>query len=69
MRYLMFTAGKDSATEVHRYNDDEVIEVFGKDAVLLDAHGFFKTHGGIWVDMEHAAKKRTEQIKMALRSV
>jgi hypothetical protein len=68
MRYLMFT-GNDGRTEVHRYNDDEVTEVFGKDAVALDEHGFFQTHGGIWVDMEHAAKKRTEQIKTALRSV
>jgi hypothetical protein len=64
MRYLMFTADKDGATEVHRYNDDEVTEVFGKDAVALDEHGFFKTHAGIWVDMERVAKKRTEQIRM-----
>jgi hypothetical protein len=68
MRYLMFT-GNDGRTEVHRYNDDEVTEVFGKDAVALDEHGFFQTHRGIWVDMKHAAKKRTEQIKMALCSV
>jgi hypothetical protein len=54
---------------VYRYNDDEVTEVFGKDAVALDQHGFFQTHGGIWVDMQRAAKKRTEQIKMALGSV
>ena len=64
MRYLMFTADKDGNTEVHRYNDDEVTEVFGKDAVALDEHGVLQTHSGIWVDMERAARKRTEQIKL-----
>ena len=64
MRYLMFT-GNDGRTEVHRYNDDEVTEVFGKDdAVALDEHGVLQTHSGIWVDMERAARKRTEQIKV-----
>ena len=62
MRYLMFTADKDGSTEVHRNNDDKVTEIFGKDAVALDEHGFFRTHGGIWVDMERAAAKLTEQI-------
>jgi hypothetical protein len=68
MRYLMFT-GNDDRTEVHRYSDDEVTEVFGKDAPALDAMGFVTTPRGIWVDIESAARKRTEQIKMALRSV
>jgi hypothetical protein len=62
MRYLMFT-GHDGRTEVHQYSDDEVTEVFGKDAVALDQDGFVQTHGGIWVDMARAAKKRAEQIK------
>ena len=57
MRYLMFT-GNDDRTEVHRYSDDEVTEIFGKAAPALDAMGFLNTRRGIWVDMEHAAKKR-----------
>jgi DNA phosphorothioation-dependent restriction protein DptG len=57
MRYLMFT-GNDDRTEVHRYSYDEVTEVFGKAAPALDAMGFLNTRRGIWVDMEHAAKKR-----------
>jgi hypothetical protein len=28
----------------------------------LDQHGYLKTHGYIWVDMERAAANRTEQI-------
>jgi hypothetical protein len=36
MRYLMFT-GNDDRTEVHRYSDDEVTEIFGKAAPALDA--------------------------------
>ena len=63
MRYMMFT-GNDGSTEVHRYEDTEVTEVFGPDAVALDEHGFVQTHGGIWVDMERAARKRTSQIKL-----
>jgi hypothetical protein len=61
MRYLMFT-GNDGRAEVHRYEETEVTEVFGADAPALDQHGYLKTHGGIWVDMERAAAKRTEQI-------
>jgi hypothetical protein len=42
MRYLMFT-GNDDRTEVHRYSDDEVTEIFGKAAPPLDAMGFLNT--------------------------
>lgn len=65
MQYLMFT-GNDGRTEIHQYNDNEVAEVFGKDAAALKAQGFFLKHTGIWVDMERAARKRTDQIKAAL---
>jgi hypothetical protein len=65
MHYLMFT-GNDGRTEIHQYNDNEVAEVFGKDAAALKAQGFFLKHTGIWVDMERAARKRTDQIKAAL---
>jgi hypothetical protein len=34
----------------------------GADAPALDQHGYLKTHGYIWVDMERAAANRTEQI-------
>jgi hypothetical protein len=64
MRYLMFT-GNDGRTEVHRYEDTEMAEIFGEDAASIDEGGFVRTHGGIWVDMERAAKKRTEHIKRA----
>ena len=37
-------------------------EVFGTDASALDQHGYLKTHGYLWVDMERAAANRTEQI-------
>jgi hypothetical protein len=67
MRYLMFT-DKDGRTEVHRYNDDEVTEVFRTNADALNAQGFYLAHNGIWVDMEREAKKRTEQIKKAMRA-
>ncbi|WP_338822124.1 hypothetical protein WDM22_38560 [Bradyrhizobium septentrionale] len=63
----MFTADKDGTTEVHRYTDGEVADVFGRDAVALDEHGFFKTHGGTWIDMERAASERTSQIKNQLK--
>jgi hypothetical protein len=42
--------------------DGEMAEVFRKDAAALDEHGFLPMHGGIWVDMERAAKDRTAQI-------
>jgi hypothetical protein len=45
MRYLMFT-GKDGRTEVHRYNDDEVTEVFRTNADALNAQGFYLVHNG-----------------------
>ncbi len=64
MRYLMFTAS-DGTTDVHRYSDAEVAEVFGNDAVALNTDGHVVRHGGIWVDMERAAKERTEQILAA----
>lgn len=67
IRHLMFTADKDGSTEVHRYTDDELAEAFGHDAVALDEHGFFKTHGGIWIDMERAASERTSQIKNQIK--
>jgi hypothetical protein len=65
MRYLMFT-GNDGRTEIMRYSDNEVAEVFGKDAAALNAQGFFLKQTGIWVDMEREAKKRTAQIKTAM---
>jgi hypothetical protein len=68
MRYLMFT-GNDGRVEVHCYNDSEIAEVFGRDAAALNAQGFFLKQTGIWVDMERAATKRTEQIKMAIHSL
>ena len=68
MRYLTFT-GNDGRTEVHRYNEDEVTELFGKEAPALAANGFLTTPRGIWVDMGHAAQQRTEQIKMVLNSL
>jgi hypothetical protein len=67
MRYLMFTS-HSGKTDVHRYSDDEVAEVFRNDAAALNAQGFFLSHSGIWVDMEREAKKRTEQIKKAMRA-
>ena len=68
MRYLMFT-GHDGRTDMHRYEETEVTEVLGAGEPALDPHGYLKTHGGIWVDMERAAAKRTEQIKMVLGSL
>ena len=63
----MFTADKDGTTEVHRYTEGEVAEVFGPDAVALDEHGFFQKQTGIWIDMERAASERTSQIKNQLK--
>jgi hypothetical protein len=42
MCYLMFTRN-DGRTEVHRYEETEVTEVFGADAPALDQHGYLKT--------------------------
>ena len=61
MRYLMFT-GHDGRIDMHRHTDGEMAEVFHRDAAALDEHGFIVKHGGIWVDMERAAKERTAQI-------
>jgi hypothetical protein len=57
MRYLMFT-GNDDRTEVHRYSDDEVTEIFGKARLHLMPWAFSTRGAASWVDMEHAAKKR-----------
>jgi hypothetical protein len=46
------------ATEVHRYNDDEVTEVFGKDAVALDERGFCKLTA-IWSGPPRSAPSRS----------
>jgi len=45
----------DDRAEGHRYEEAAVTEVFGTDAPALDQHGYLKTHGGIWVEMERAA--------------
>jgi hypothetical protein len=52
----------DRRAEVHRYEETEVTEVFGADAPALDQHGYLKTHGGLWVDMERAAAKQISSL-------
>jgi hypothetical protein len=62
MRYLMFT-GNDGRTEVHRYEIAEIFEIFGDDgAEALATRGHLIRFNGIWIDMEHAAKKRAKQV-------
>jgi hypothetical protein len=47
---------------VRRQPSEETKVTRGADAPALDQHGYLKTHGYIWVDMERAAANRTEQI-------
>ena len=65
MRYLMATNRLNGETSVHQYNDDEVTEVFGSDAVKLDETGFLVTQRTVWVDMVRASNKRLGQLNMA----
>jgi len=63
----------DDRAEGHRYEEAAVTEVFGTDAPALDQHGYLKTHGGIWVEMERAAatapsrSARFERTRLARR--
>ena len=54
----MINHARANKVDVVGPSDDEVTEVFGKAAPALDTMGFLNTPRGIWVDMEHAAKKR-----------
>jgi len=63
----------DDRAEGHRYEEAAVTEVFGTDAPALDQHGYLKTHGGIWVEIERAAatapsrSARFERTRLARR--
>lgn len=68
IRYMMLTPNKGS-TEVHRYLETELLEVFGQAGVeQIKANGYFvQPRSGIWIDMERAASERTSQIKNQLK--
>lgn len=55
-RHFMFF-GTGNYTETHTYSNVEAYEVFGPNTPALDEQGFFFTErGGLWVDMDYAAR-------------
>ena len=69
MRYLMFT-GNDDRTEVHRYSDDEVTEVFGRPRLHLMPWAFSTrgaASGSIWSTRPRSAIGKTSQAEPAQR--
>jgi hypothetical protein len=67
IRYMMLTPNKGS-TEIHRYMESELLEVFGQAGVeQIKTNGYFvQPLTGIWIDMERAASERTSQIKKVI---
>ena len=62
-RHFMYQA-PGRPDEVHGYTKGEVEEVFGKNAAILDQHGhFFASDGGLWIDMDYAAREHARKAR------